>query len=397
MAAAIATKEGAAVTLLEKMDQPGRKLLITGNGRCNLTNSAEMQDFLNQFSDRGRFIKPVFCQFFNTDLISLFNDIGVKIKVERGGRVFPRSDSSKEVLDALLTWTSKCGVNIMTNISARKLIIKDNRITGIEDVSGKEHKADAVILATGGASYPGTGSSGDGYRIAKQAGHTIKDIRPALIPIETEGNITKELQGLSLINVSVNVFIDGKKEAKQFGEMLLTHYGVSGPVILTLSRFLVNSLNADKETVISIDLNPALEHKQLDERLLREFDAYGKKQIKTILQNLMPKKMIPVCISSIGISPVKAGHQINSEERKRLCIWLKDFRLKVSGYRPLEEAIITAGGISASEINSHDMSSKIINNLFFAGEIIDIDANTGGYNLQAAFSTGWAAGRSAAK
>ncbi|MFC2062309.1 NAD(P)/FAD-dependent oxidoreductase, partial [Elusimicrobiota bacterium] len=370
---------------------------ITGNGRCNLTNSAKLQDFLKQFSDRGRFIKPVFCQFFNKDLIALINNLGVKTKIERGGMIFPKSDSSKEVLDNLLHWAKKCGVMITEKTSVKKLLVKDGKITGVKDTSGKKHRADAVILAIGGASYPGTGSSGDGYSIARQAGHTIKNIHPALVPVETEGSTAKELQGLTLKNVSANIYIAGKKEAEQFGEMIFTHYGVSGPIILTLSRLLVSSIKSGKETVISIDLNPALDNKQLDNRLLREFDANGKKQIKTTLQSLLPKKMIPVCLAGTGIPPDKKGHQINSEDRKKLRMWLKDFRLKVTGYRPIEDAIITAGGVSTSEINPHDMSSRIVKNLFFAGEVIDIDANTGGYNLQAAFSTGWAAGKSAAK
>ncbi len=397
MASGSASEEGAEVLLLEKMDMPGRKLQITGKGRCNLTNTAELPEFLKKFSDRGRFLKPAFCRFFNTELIEFFRQIGVPAKVERGGRVFPESDSAKEVVAALLNWLRKQGVRIMTGTAARKLVIQDDSVIGVEDYSGIVHKADAVILATGGASYAGTGSSGDGYKIAKQAGHRITEIRPALVPIETTGNIAAGLQGLSLKNVAVSAYIQGKKEGVEFGEMLFTHYGLSGPAILTLSRLLTVSLNADKETEISIDLKPALEHKKLDLRLLREMNAHGKQQLKTILKNLLPKKMVIVCLSLTGISGEKLGNQVTAAERKRLRVWLKDFRLQVSGYRPLEEAIITAGGIPTIEINSRDMSSKIIKNLFFAGEIIDVDAKTGGYNLQAAFSSGWVAGHTAGK
>lgn len=397
MASGSASEEGAEVLLLEKMDMPGRKLQITGKGRCNLTNTVELPEFLKKFSDRGRFLKPAFCRFFNTELIEFFRQIGVPTKVERGGRVFPESDSAKEVVAALLNWLRKQGVRIMTGTAARKLVIQDDSVIGVEDYSGIVHKADAVILATGGASYAGTGSSGDGYKIAKQAGHGITEIRPALVPIETTGDTAAGLQGLSLKNVAVSAYIQGKKESVEFGEMLFTHYGLSGPAILTLSRLLTVSLNADKETEISIDLKPAIEHKKLDLRLLREMNAHGKQQLKTILKNLLPKKMILVCLSLTGISGEKLGNQVTAAERKRLRVWLKDFRLRVSGYRPLEEAIITAGGIPTVEINSRDMSSKIIKNLFFAGEIIDVDAKTGGYNLQAAFSSGWVAGHTAGK
>ncbi len=396
MAAGIAAEDGAEVILLEKMDRPGCKLRITGKGRCNMTNTVELPEFLKAFSGGQRFLKPAFYRFFNSDLINFFYNLGVKTKAERGRRVYPESNSAKDVVSALLDWIGKYGVRVETGTSVKKLIIKDSMVTGVECVSGMEIGADAVILATGGASYPGTGSSGDGYRMAEAAGHKINRIHAALVPIETRGDTAAKLQGLSLKNVSVSSYIQGKKKEMEFGEMIFTHYGVSGPVILRLSRFLINSLNADEKAEISIDLKPAIEQKQLDLRLLREMDMHGRKKLKTIMKNIVPGKMIPVCLSLTKISPDKYGHQVTATERRRLRVWLKDFRLRVSGFRPIDEAIVTAGGIPTGEIDAQNMSSRIIKNLFFAGEIIDIDGDTGGYNLQAAFSTGWVAGHAAA-
>ncbi|MBU3955667.1 NAD(P)/FAD-dependent oxidoreductase [bacterium] len=410
MAAVTSAEDGADVTLLEKMDRVGRKLRITGKGRCNLTNSAGRSDFLKKFSDGGRFIKPSFYRFSNTDLIEFFARNNVPVKTERGGRVFPESDSSEDVVGALIGLAKKNGVKIITGAAVKKLIIKaaatsdagvasesaEGAVTGVELADGKIFEADAVILSTGGASYPSTGSTGDGYKIAALAGHGLTPIRGALVPVETSGGAAKKLQGLSLKNVSVSVFSDGKKKAEEFGEMLFTHFGLSGPVILTLSALLSESLTSGAKTEVSIDLKPALDHKKLDARILRDLKMYGKQQLKTILKNLLPKKMIPVCLSLTGIPPGKEGNGLTADERKKLRVWLKDFRLGVFGCRGLDEAIITSGGIPVNEINPQDMSSKFVKNLFFAGEIIDMDAETGGYNLQAAFSTGWVAGHAAA-
>ncbi|MEA2081134.1 MAG: NAD(P)/FAD-dependent oxidoreductase [Elusimicrobiota bacterium] len=396
MAAITAVEAGAGVTLLEKMDRVGKKLRITGKGRCNITNSAEMPDFLKTFSDRGRFIKPSFYRFSNSDLIEFFERNNVPVKTERGGRVFPESDSAEDVVGALRNAAKKKGVKIITEAPVKKLVTKDGAAAGAELSSGKIYEADAVILSTGGASYPSTGSTGDGYKIASAAGHGLTTPRAALVPVETSGNSAKKLQGLSLKNVSVSVFSGGKKKAEEFGEMLFTHFGLSGPVILTLSRLLSESLTSGVKTEVSIDLKPALDHKKLDARILRDLKTYGKQQMKTILKNLLPRKMIPVCLSLTGISAGKEGNAVTADERKRLRVWLKDFRLNVYGCRGLDEAIITSGGIPVKEINSQNMESKIVKNLFFAGEIIDMDAETGGYNLQAAFSTGFVAGRSAA-
>jgi len=396
MAAIGAAEDGSDVTLLEKMASPGRKLRITGSGRCNFTNIAELPEFLKKFSDRGRFLKPAFYRFFNSELIDFFGKNKVPSKTEREGRVFPVSDSANDIVYALVRCAKKNGVRIITGTAARKLIVKDNAVCGVEDASGGVYKASAVILATGGASYPATGSTGDGYKMAVSVGHGLTKIHAALVPVETEGSIAKKLQGLSLKNVSVSVFIDGKKNAEEFGEMLFTHFGLSGPVILTLSRILVGGLDSGSKVEIAIDLKPALDHRKLDLRILRDFKTYGRKQMKTILKNLLPKRMIPVCLSLTRIRAEKTGEQVTAEERKRLRVWLKNFRFRVTGCRPLEEAIITSGGIPTKEINPQNMSSLIIKNLFFAGEIIDVDGETGGYNLQAAFSTGWVAGHSAA-
>lgn len=396
MAAITASEESADVTLLEKMPSAARKLAITGKGRCNLTNSAGMADFLKKFSDGGRFIKPSFYRFFNSDLMEFFEKNNVPLKTERGGRVFPESDKSSDIINALLDRARKNGVKVIKKSPVKKLILKDGAVSGVETSQGEIYEADSVILATGGASYPSTGSTGDGYRMAEAAGHSLIQPRPALVPIETSGNTAKKLQGLSLKNVSVSVFSGGRKKAEEFGEMLFTHFGLSGPVILTLSRLLSESLTSGAETEVSIDLKPALDHKKLDDRILRDLKSFGKQRMKTILKNLLPKKMIPVCLSLNGISPDKEGNSVTAEERKKLRVWLKDFRLGVSGCRGLDEAIITKGGITVKEIDPQTMASKLVKNLFFAGEIIDMDAETGGYNLQAAFSTGFVAGHAAA-
>jgi predicted Rossmann fold flavoprotein len=288
-----------------------------------------------------------------------------------------------------------------------RLVVEGERVVGV--VSRNQvyaaaltekpgfYPADAVIVATGGASYPGTGSTGDGYRMAESVGHTITPIRPALVPLETAGDVAPRLQGLSLRNVSVRVWVDGKKRAEAFGEMLFTHFGISGPIILSLSGQIVDALRQGQDVRLSIDLKPALDERKLDARLLRDLDAHGKRQFRALLKDLLPAKLIPVCMDLTSISPYKVGHQITARERKRLRVWLKDFRLEVTGHRPLEEAIITAGGLSTREIDPRTMASRLIKGLYFAGEVLDVDADTGGYNLQAAFSTGWLAGRSAAQ
>ena len=400
MAAGQAAQMGASVLLLEKMDRPGRKLRITGKGRCNLTNVAPVSDFIAHFGPSGCFLRQAFYRFFTSDLLALFEELGVPTVTERGGRVFPVSQEARDVVDALVRWVREGGVQIQTRSSVERLLIEEERVVGVKtstDPTGRTYRADAVIVATGGASYPATGSTGDGYRLAESVGHTLVPVRPALVPLETAGDVAPRLQGLSLRNVTAQTWIAGQEQAELFGEMLFTHFGVSGPIILSLSRQIVDALRQDRRVVLSIDLKPALDGDKLDARLLRDLDAHGKRHFRTLLKGLLPSKLIPVCIDLTGIPPHKEAHQITAQERERLRTWLKDFRLEVTGHRPFSEAIITAGGVETREVDPRTMASRLVEGLYFAGEVLDVDADTGGYNLQAAFSTGWLAGRSAAR
>jgi hypothetical protein len=412
IAAGQAAKLGAETLLLEKMDRPGRKLRITGKGRCNLTNIAPLSQFIEHFRPNGRFLRQAFSQFLTSELLAFFEELGVPTVTERGGRVFPASGRAQDVVDALVQWIAECGVKQRNRSAVERLNVEEKKVTGVKVYKavsrkrkastirpscGQIYHADAVIIATGGASYPETGATGDGYQLAELAGHSIVQIRPALVPLETRGDIAQKLQGLSLRNVKVQVKVDGKKQGQGFGEMVFTHFGVSGPVILSLSRQVVDALRLGRKVELSIDLKPALDHGKLDARLLRELDAHGKQHFRTLLKELLPRKLIPVCMDLVDISPGKVGHQITTRERKRLRMWLKDFRLQVNAYRPFKEAVVTAGGVNTREVEPRTMASRIVGHLYFAGEVLDVDADTGGYNLQAAFSTGWVAGRSAAQ
>ena len=412
IAAGQAAKLGAKTLLLEKMDRPGRKLRITGKGRCNLTNLAPLAQFVAHFGPNGRFLRQSFSQFFTSELLAFIRELKIPTVIERGGRVFPASGQAQDVVDALVRWIGEYGVKLRSRSAVGRLDVEGGKVIGLQ-VSGanslkrkastgprsmdRTYNAHAVIIATGGASYPETGSSGDGYRLAESAGHSIVQIRPALVPLETCGDVAQRLQGVSLRNVSIRVLVQEKKLAQGFGEMVFTHFGVSGPVILSLSRHVVDAFRLGRRVILSIDLKPALDHRKLDARLLREFGEHGKRKFQTHLKGLLPRKLIPVCMDKTGISPDKQGHQITASERKRLRMWLKDFCLEVNGYRPFEEAIITAGGVSTREVDPRTMASRLVKGLYFAGEVLDVDADTGGYNLQAAFSTGWVAGRSAAQ
>ncbi|MBN1583714.1 MAG: NAD(P)/FAD-dependent oxidoreductase [Anaerolineae bacterium] len=398
MAAGQAAAQGVETLLLEKMQRPARKLRITGKGRCNLTNVAPLTEFMVRFGRNGRFLRQAFTQFFTDDLIHFFQELGIQTVVERGGRVFPASNQAQDVVDTLVRWTQDQGVTIHTGETVNQLLVQDGCIAGAK-VRAKDtiYEGDAVIVATGGASYPATGSTGDGYRLAKAAGHTIVPVRPALVPLETAGDVASRLQGLGLKNVKVSIWVNGTQQTEAFGEMMFTHLGVSGPIILTLSKLVVDALDEKKRVSLSIDLKPALDENKLDARLLYDLDKFGKRHYQNLLKELLPVKLIPICIELTGIPAHKAGHQITAQERKQLRTWLKDFRLEVSGYRPFNEAIVTAGGVSTQEIDPHTMASRLVPGLYFAGELIDVDADTGGYNLQAAFSTGWVAGRCAAQ
>jgi predicted Rossmann fold flavoprotein len=397
MAAGQAAAIGADVLLLEKMERPGRKLRITGKGRCNLTNVVPLDEFIRRFGNNGVFLRQAFHQFFAPDLLGFLEELGVQTVTERGGRVFPASEHAQDVVDALGHWVRKQGVALQTRSPVERLLVEEGRIIGVQVSRERIYHAPAIVVATGGASYPATGSTGDGYRLAESVGHTIVPIRPALMPLETAGDAAQRLQGLSLRNAAVRLWIDGKQQADAFGEMLFTHFGVSGPMILYLSKLAVDALHAGQKVELSIDLKPALDKKTLDARLLRDIDAQGKKHFQNLLKTLLPSKLIPVCTDLVGIPAHKPAHQITAEERTRLRNWLKDFRLQVIGHRGFEEAIVTAGGVALDEIDPRTMESRLVKGLYFAGEVLDIDANTGGFNLQAAFSTGWVAGRAAAQ
>lgn len=412
MAAGQAAAQGARTLLLEKTSRPGRKILLTGKGRCNLTNTAALPDFIDQFRHNGRFLQPAFRAFFAPDLIRFFHHLGVRTVTESSGRVFPASDSAQEVLDALEHWVQGLGVTVYTDAPVERLRVEDGTIMGVDvapvsvpstktasaqNYPRRVYSASRVILTTGGKSYPHTGSTGDGYALAEAVGHTIIAARPALVPLETAGPTAKALQGVSLQDVVISLWINGKKREALTGEMLFTHYGLSGPAILILSGQAVDALNEKHPVSISIDLRPELDERQLDAYLLNEINAHGKQQFSTLIKDLLPRKLIPVCCDLTGIPSTKAGHQITAQDRKRLVVWLKDFRFEVIGHKGFKEAVITAGGIDTREVDPRSMESKRVRGLYFAGEVLDIDANTGGYNLQAAFSTGWLAGRSAAK
>jgi len=393
LAAGRAAEQGGKVLVLEKMRQEGRKLLITGKGRCNITNNAAITDFITHINPNGRFLRNAFSQFFSTDIIDLLHKQGLETTLERGGRYFPASNKSADVLQALLKWVNKLNVEIRCGHRVEKLFIENDAIQGIQ-ANGQKFTASHVILATGGNSYPATGSNGEGYELARRVGHTIVKVRPALVPLETEGNVAQKLQGLTLKNIKTTVWVENKKTDEAFGEMIFTHFGLSGPIILTLSRIVVDELHKNNKVEITIDLKPALDEQKLDRRLLRDLNEHGKKKISNVFRYLLPKTMIPVFFDLLGLDPEKECHQISSKERKQIRYLLKNLRFRITNHRPFKEAIITAGGVSTKEISSKTMESKVVKGLYFAGEIINLDAETGGYNLQIAYSTGWLAGNS---
>lgn len=394
LAAGSAAAAGGKVLVLEKMRQEGRKLLITGKGRCNITNNAGIAEFISHVYPNGRFLRSAFSEFFSEEILELLQNHGVETTLERGGRYFPSSNKSADVLSALLKWVNSFGVEIRCGHRVEKLLVEEGEIAGVQ-ANGIKYAAGRVVLATGGKSYPATGSNGDGYELARTVGHSIERVRPSLVPIETKGNVAPQLQGLTLKNVRASVWVNDKKRGEDFGEMIFTHFGLSGPIILTLSRMVVDELHLINKVEVFIDLKPALDEQKLDKRLIRDLDEFGKRRISNIFSNWVPSSMIPVFLELLGIDPEKEGHQVSSKERKRIRHLLKNFRFEVSGHRSFKEAVITAGGIPTGEIASKSMESKLVPGLFFAGELIDLDAETGGYNLQIAYSTGWLAGKSA--
>ena len=405
MSAIMAKEAGNEVILIEKMKSLGRKLLITGKGRCNITSSLPMEEFIKNTPGNGKFLYSVFNNFSNKDIVKFLNKEGLEVKEERGNRIFPVTDKSQDVLDCFIKKLKKDKVEIHYNEKVEEILYdkkEDEKIvTGVRTSKG-EIKADKVILATGGKSYPLTGSTGDGYCLAQKLGHTITNLKPSLVPIEIfEKSICKNLQGLSLRNVSIKIIDnENKKEIySDFGEMLFTHFGVSGPIILSSSAHLVRYKNIDekfknKNIKIIVDFKPALSEEKLEARILRDFKEFKNKQFKNSLDKLLPQKLIPVIIKLSNINENKKVNEITKEERKQLVVLLKNFTLTLEKLRPIEEAIITSGGINIKEINPKTMESKLVKNLYFAGEIIDVDSYTGGFNLQIAYSTGYVAGLS---
>lgn len=392
MAAVIAGREGAKVTLLEKMNYVGKKMGITGKGRCNITNACDMSEFIKNTPGNGKFLYGAYERFTNEDLLQLLHDAGLETKVERGGRVFPASDSALDVRNTFMKLMKHYGVDVHLEEPVKKLLIDDGIVTGV--VTDKEtYHADAVVIATGGKSYPATGSTGDGYILAAQAGHTITDIRPSLVPIVTEESWVKDLMGLSLRNVELSVVAKNKVQAKMFGEMMFTHFGITGPIVLSLSHTVGKLMRKKNIGTIGLDINlkPVLSPETLDKRLQKDFDLYSKKQLINGMKDLLPSRLIPLIIELAGIDPQKPINQISKEERQQIGYMLQHMPLTVKGLRPVEEAIVTAGGISLKEFNPKTMESKLVKGLYGAGEVLDIDAFTGGYNLQAAFSTGYVA------
>ena len=392
MAAVIAGREGAKVTILEKMNYVGKKMGITGKGRCNITNACDMSDFIKNTPGNGKFLYGAYERFTNEDLLQLLHDAGLETKVERGGRVFPASDSALDVRNTFMKLMKHYGVDVHLEEPVKKLLVDDGVVTGV--VTDKEtYHADAVVIATGGKSYPATGSTGDGYILAAQVGHKITDIRPSLVPIVTEESWVKDLMGLSLRNVELSVVAKNKVQAKMFGEMMFTHFGVTGPIVLSLSHTVGKLMRKKNIGTIGLDINlkPALSPEILDKRLQKDFDLYSKKQLINGMKDLLPSRLIPLIIELAGIDPQKPINQISKEERQQIGYMLQHMPLTVKGLRPVEEAIVTAGGISLKEFNPKTMESKLVKGLYGAGEVLDIDAFTGGYNLQAAFSTGYVA------
>ena len=399
MAAITAAENGNEVTILEKMPSFGKKLLITGKGRCNITSSLYMSEFIKNTPGNGQFLYSAFQNYTNTDIIDFLKRQGLEVKEERGNRIFPVTDKSIDVLNCFKSKINELKIKKLFNTRVQKILVQNGEVLGVR--TDKEIiQTDKIILATGGKSYPLTGSTGDGYLIAKNIGHKVAEIRPSLVPLVIyEKNECKEMQGLSLRNVGIKIIDESKNKLiyEDFGEMIFTHFGISGPTILSGSAHLVrykkiDDLMKEQKIKLQIDLKPALTEEQLDERILRDFKEFKNKQFKHALDKLLPQKMIPIVIEKTKINEEKRVNEITKEERRNLVKVLKKFELTIKDFRPVEEAIITSGGINIKEINPKTMESKLVKGLYFAGEIIDVDSYTGGFNLQIAYSTGYTAG-----
>lgn len=398
LAGIAAAQNGAQTVILEKMRRPGKKILITGKGRCNITNNCDLQEIIKNIPGNGRFLNSALRRFANRDIVQLLEDNGLPTKVERGGRVFPVSDKAADVVDTLVKIYKNYGGRLFTDCKVKSITAEFGKITGAVTADGQKFTADAVILAAGGSSYPGTGSDGSGVKLAKALGHTIVPLAPSLVPLESDSPYIAGLQGLSLRNIEGTVYADGKKIGSEFGEMLFTHFGVSGPIILSLSKCVAEAFaKGAQEVELAIDLKPALDKDKLDARLQRDFMQYSRKQMPNGMKDLLPQRLIAPVLDQAFIDEEKFVNQLSRAERRRLVDVLKAFTVPITGTRPIAEAIVTAGGVSLKEIDPKTMESKLIKGLFFAGEVMDIDGYTGGYNLQAAFSTGYAAGTFAAQ
>jgi len=390
MAGGTAGSRGLEVLLIEKNRTLGRKLLLTGKGRCNFTNDTDLQGLIDNIPVNGRFLYSAFSKFSNKDLIRFFNDLGVRTKVERGGRVFPESDRAEDILKALERYIRDNNVRVIHG-EVKRVLKEDNRVLGVILSDGRFIASDSVIIATGGLSYPQTGSTGDGYRFARELGHSIVPPKPSLVPLEIEEPWVSDLQGLTLKNVSIKVFDQfGKEVYTDLGEMLFTHFGISGPIVLSASSHM-RDIDKNRYRIV-IDLKPGLTEEALDRRVQRDFEKYSRRYFINSLGELLPRSLIPVVVELSGIPRDKYVNQISREERRILVKLLKGLNLTVSRFRPIEEAIVTSGGVNVSEINPSTMESKLVKGLFFAGEVIDVDGYTGGFNLQIAFSTGYVAG-----
>ncbi len=389
IASGFAGSRGLDVTLFERNDRLGKKLFITGKGRCNVTNNSHISEFFDKVITNHSFLYSSFYSFTNEDIMNLLEKYGVKLKVERGNRVFPVSDKSSDIIKALEKFLKDNKVEVILNTRINNIEYNNGKFTLISE-NGYEDTFDRLIISTGGKSYPATGSTGDGYRFAKKLGHSIVALKPSLVPMEIEEDWVKSLMGLSLKNVSLKAFVNEKLVHEEFGEMLFSHYGISGPIVLSMSN--VINRYEDQKIKLEIDLKPALSYEKLDERILRDYELFKNKQIKNSLIKLLPQKLIPVIIRLSSIDESKPVNQITKEERRRIVEVIKGMSLTFKKFRPIEEAIVTSGGISTKEIDPSTMESTLVPGLFFTGEVIDVDAVTGGYNLQIAYSTGYLAG-----
>lgn len=393
MAAIAAAEKGNQVTIFEKNEKLGKKLFITGKGRCNLTNACDRDSFFDHIVTNPKFLYRSFSYFNNYDTIDFFERLGMPVKIERGNRAFPASDKSSDVISALKRELNRLGVHIEYHSEVSELLVKDGSFYGIKLKNREELlTADKIIIATGGISYPLTGSTGDGYRFARQIGHTVTDLSPSLVPLHVAEAYVKDLMGLSLKNIEILIFAGEKQIYRDFGELMFTHFGVSGPVILSASSYLIEELKRKTQLTLKIDLKPALTEEQLDARILRDFEQYKNKQFKNSLDQLLPNKLIDVIIRLSLIEPEKQVNSITREERMRLVSLLKNLTFHITRLSDYNQAVITRGGINVKEINPSTMESKLVSNVYFVGEVLDLDALTGGFNLQIAWSTGYLAG-----